>query len=75
MTPHHFNLLADGYYGRLRRQREQLAWALTVIVNHYPMQGKGAKALKIEQLIGLSEEHIRALRKRQLKARQDSSQE
>lgn len=69
LTPGHFNHLARAYYRRVRRQRERMAWALCILVNHYPMRGKNAKTLRVEQLIGHSPEQMAALEKKLKEAR------
>lgn len=67
LTPHQFNQLRVGFYRRRRRQLEDNAHWVTTLVNHYPMRGKGAKSLRIEQLIGYSQEQLDEInRKRQM---------
>lgn len=68
LTPALYNQLALGYYRRVRREKETLAWAICILVNHYPMRGK-ASTLRMEQLIGHSEEEKKALLKARDKAR------
>jgi hypothetical protein len=52
MTPVEFNDMRDAYYRRRRRALELTATWVCVLVNHFPMRGKGAKTLRVEQLIG-----------------------
>ena len=47
-----FEQLRDGFYRRRRRELELQATWITVLVNSYPMRGKSARTLKVEQLIG-----------------------
>lgn len=61
LTPAEFNQLRDGYYRRRRARLEIEAHWICVLVNHFPMRGKNAKSLRVEQLIGYSEEEKRKL--------------
>lgn len=62
LTPAEFDNLRNGFYRRRRRMLEDEATWITVLVNHYPMRGKNAKALRVEQLIGHSPEKLEQLR-------------
>lgn len=57
-----------GYYRRVRREREVAATWVCTLVNHFPMRGKGAKTLRVEQLIGYSEDQLKAVRVARAKA-------
>ncbi len=62
LTPREYNDLVDGYYRRVRREREVTAAWVCTLVNHMPMRGKKAKTLRVEQLIGYSTEQIREMK-------------
>lgn len=64
MTIAEFNLRKRAYYRLRRRDLERQAGWVALIVNHYPMRGKGAKALRIEQMIGFSEEQLREIQQK-----------
>jgi hypothetical protein len=76
MTILEFENLRAGFYRRRRRELELQATWITVLVNAYPMRGKNAKTLRVEQLIGESpdkmakmiRERDRIRRKRQREA-------
>lgn len=61
LTPAEYNQLRDGFYRRRRARLENEAHWICVLVNHFPMRGKQAKTLRIEQLIGYSEEEKRQI--------------
>jgi hypothetical protein len=69
MTPLEYNHLREGYYRRSRRRLEDVAGWVCVLVNHFPMRGKNAKTLRVEQLIGYSPEQQQELDQARLKAR------
>ena len=52
LTPNEFNDLRDAYYRRKRREAEMTAHWIVTLINHYPMRSKGAKTLRVDQLIG-----------------------
>lgn len=68
MTPHEFNLLRAGFYRRRRREIEIQAKWITTLINFYPMRGKNARTLRVEQLIGYSEEQLAELTRRKQRA-------
>lgn len=70
LTLAEFDELRYGYYRRRRQDLEQQATWVTVLVNSYPMRGKNAKSLRVEQLIGQSPEQVAAMvRERERKRR------
>lgn len=70
LTIHEFEQLRDGFYRRRRRNLELQATWICVLVNHYPMKGKGAKTLKVEQLIGQAPDQMaKMIRERDAKRR------
>lgn len=69
MTPLEYNHLREGYYRRTRRHLEESARWVCVLVNHFPMRGKNAKTLRVEQLIGYSHEQQRDIDAARKKAR------
>jgi hypothetical protein len=58
LTVAEFEELRDGFYRRRRRELEMQATWVCVLVNSYPMRGKNAKTLKVEQLIGQSPDKV-----------------
>jgi hypothetical protein len=64
LTPAQFNALAEGFYRRQRRRLEETAHWVCTLVNHFPMRGRGAKTLRVEQLIGMSFETQKLLEKK-----------
>ena len=68
MTPREFNQLRTGFYRRRRLRQEEAAHWVTVLVNHFPMRGKNAKTLRVEQLIGYSEEQLAELNRKRAAA-------
>ncbi len=64
MTPHEYNMLRAAFYRRRRRQKEDAATWVTVLVNHFPMRGKNAKTLRVEQLIGYSPEQLKEIERK-----------
>ena len=65
LTPGKFNEMVLAYYMRRRSEREVTATWICVLVNHFPMRGKNAKSLRVEQLIGYSPEQMKDIRDRQ----------
>lgn len=74
LTPAQFNALADGYYRRQRAQMERDANWVCVLVNHFPMRGRGSKTLRVEQLIGMSPDKLSAIEKKRLAARKKAAE-
>jgi len=71
LTPAEYTHLRTGYYRRKRRQLEQAAQWVTILINHYPMRGKNAKTLRVEQLIGYSEEELAEIERKRKALRED----
>lgn len=69
LTPGKFNEIVTGYYRRVRREREVTAQWICVLVNHFPMRGKSANTLRVEQLVGPSEETLKAVALARAKAK------
>lgn len=74
LTPNEFNAMALGYYSRVKAQRRESAYWVATLVNHFPMHGRGAKALRVEDMVGLSDEQIKQLerKRKQVRAQADA---
>ena len=69
MTPGEFNQRLNGWRRRKRAELEREAHWVTVLVNHYPMRGRTAKSLRVEQLIGMNPEQLEAMKRKRDAAR------
>lgn len=68
MTPAEYNDRREGFYRRRRANLEDSAHLVTVLVNHFPMRGRG-KTLKIEDILGPSAETQAEMKREMLKRR------
>lgn len=62
-----FNLRLNGLRRRMRQQSEREAHWICTLVNHFPMRGRNARALRVQQLIAPSEEELAQIRAKQRK--------